>query len=91
MAKAPPFASKVRPVNWHDVTQALALVDSVPPIAGKPGRPRFRPEILQGDRAYDSKALRLELVKRGVIPKLAKIYTPNGSGLGSHAGWSSEP
>jgi transposase len=57
-------------------------VDSVQPIAGKPGRPRFRPEILQGDRAYDSKALRLELIKRGIIPKLAKRYTPNGSGLG---------
>ncbi len=77
-----PFASKVASANRHDVTQTLALVDSVQPLAGKPGRPRFRPEILQGDRAYDSKALRLGLIKRGIIPKLAKRNTPNGSGLG---------
>jgi transposase len=77
-----PLASKVTSANRHDVTQALALVDSIQPIAGKPGRPRFRPEILQGDRAYGSKGLRLKLLKRGIFPKLAKRYTPNGSGLG---------
>ncbi|MEU7082231.1 transposase [Streptomyces sp. NPDC046409] len=27
-------------VNVNDVTQTLALVDGIPPVAGRPGRPR---------------------------------------------------
>ncbi|MFF7076566.1 transposase [Streptomyces lavendulae] len=30
--------------NVNDVTQTLALVDGIPPVAGRPGRPRRRPE-----------------------------------------------
>ncbi|MEV6005115.1 transposase, partial [Streptomyces griseomycini] len=41
-------------VNVNDVTQALALVNGVPPVAGRPGRPRRRPEALLGDKGYDS-------------------------------------
>lgn len=38
--------------NVNDVTQTLAL----PPVAGRPGRPRRRPEALLGDTGYDSNA-----------------------------------
>jgi len=85
MAKAPPFASKVTSANRHDVTQALALVDSVLPIVGKPGRPRFRSEILKGAPPNNSQSFRLELINLDIIPKLVKRCTPNGSG------WSSKP
>ncbi|MER6357452.1 transposase [Streptomyces sp. NPDC001634] len=30
--------------NVNDVTQTLALVDGIPPVAGRPGRPRRRPD-----------------------------------------------
>ncbi|MEU0956931.1 transposase [Streptomyces niveus] len=40
--------------NVNDVTQTLALVDGIPPVAGRPGRPRRRPEALLGDKGYDS-------------------------------------
>src|SRR5437762_8410906 len=40
--------------NRHDVTQLLPLIDSAPPVAGKPGHPRQHPESIYGDRAYDS-------------------------------------
>ncbi|MFE3389990.1 transposase [Streptomyces anulatus] len=36
--------------NVNDVTQTLALVDGIPPVAGRPGRPR-RPEALLATRA----------------------------------------
>jgi len=62
----------------------LPLVDAIPPVAGKPGRPRRRPERVQGDRAYDSKAHRAELRRRGIQPVLARRRTENGSGLGIH-------
>ncbi len=37
--------------NVNDVTQTLALVDGSPPVAGRPGRPRRRPDALLGDKA----------------------------------------
>jgi len=77
-----PFAVKVTGANRHDVTQLLPLVESIPPIAGKVGRPRKRPDCVQGDRAYDSQPHRDALRKLGIDSVLAKRRTENGSGLG---------
>ena len=70
--------------NRHDVTQLLPLVDSVPAVAGKPGRPRRRFAKVQGDRGYDSQPHRRELQKRYTTPVLARRNTPHGSGLGKY-------
>jgi len=59
------------------------LVDSIPPIYGKPGRPRRRPDALYADRAYDSQWHRQELRNRGIRPQLARRNTEHGSGLGT--------
>ncbi|REJ90445.1 MAG: IS5 family transposase [Planctomycetota bacterium] len=75
--------------NQHDVTQLLPLVDSVPPIAGQPGRPRKRPDEVYADRAYDSEPHRQELKDRDIEPHLAKRNTEHGSGLGVFR-WVSE-
>jgi transposase len=77
-----PFAVKVTGANRHDVTQLLPLVESIPPIAGKVGHPRKRPDCVQGDRAYDSQPHRDVLHKLGIDSVLAKRRTNNGSGLG---------
>jgi transposase len=69
--------------NAHDVTQLVPLVDAIPPVRGKRGRPRRRPERLQGDRAYDSQPHRRELRRRGIQPVLARRNTEHGSGLGT--------
>ena len=73
---------KLTGANRHDVTQLLPLVESIPPIAGKVGRPRRRPDRVQGDRAYDSQPHREALRKLGIRSVLAKRRTSNGSGLG---------
>lgn len=75
--------------NRHDVTQLLPLVDGVPEIAGKPGRPRKRLEELYADRAYDSEPHRKELKDRGIKPHLARRNVEHGSGLGVFR-WVSE-
>ncbi|MGW3934046.1 transposase, partial [Streptomyces microflavus] len=49
--------------NVNDVTQTLAPVDGIPPGAGRPGRPRRRPDALLGDKGYDSNPNRDELRK----------------------------
>lgn len=79
-----PLAATITGANRHDVTQLIALVDSIPPIYGKPGRPRRRPDALYGDRAYDSQWHREQLRRRGIRPQLARRNTEHGSGLGRH-------
>jgi transposase len=77
-----PLAVSVTAANRHDITELLSLFDAVPPVKGRPGRPRRRPEIGQGDRGYDSQAHRAALRKRGIRPLLARRRTGHGSGLG---------
>jgi transposase len=60
----------------------MPLVDAIPPVRGKCGRPRRRPDRVQGDRAYDSKPHRDQIRQRGIEPVLAKRNTEHGSGLG---------
>ncbi|MGX1027495.1 transposase [Streptomyces ambofaciens] len=67
--------------NVNDVTQTLALVDGVPPVAGRPGQPR-RPEALLGDKGYDSNPNRRELRKRRILPVISRKGSPNIKGLG---------
>lgn len=50
----------------------VVMIDAVPKIRGKRGRPRQRPDKLHGDKAYASKAYRAELRKRGITPRIAR-------------------
>jgi transposase len=77
-----PLVADITPANVPDVNMLLPMVDSIPPVAGKPGRPRRRPERLQGDRGYDSEPHRKGLRQRRIEPVIAKRGTEHGSGLG---------
>jgi transposase len=68
--------------NRHDVTQLLPLVDSIPPIAGKVGRPVRRPVVVFADRGYDSGPHRERLRQRGIEPVIAERNSGHSSGLG---------
>ena len=54
----------------------------MPAIRGRRGRPRRRPDALQGDRAYDSQWHRDWLRRLGIVAIFARRRTPHGSGLG---------
>ena len=77
-----PLASILTGANRHDVTQLMALVEAIPSVRGKRGRPRRRPDQLLGDRGYDSESHRKELRSVRVKPLTAKRSTEHGSGLG---------
>jgi len=79
-----PLAQHTTGANVPDIKQLEPLVDAIPPVQGKRGRPRRRPKKVQGDRGYDSQPHRDRLQKRGIEPVLAKRRTPHGSGLGKH-------
>src|SRR5262249_50373871 len=48
-----PLAVSLPGAHRNDVTQLLPLLDKVPPVRGRRGRPRRRPDRLYADRGYD--------------------------------------
>jgi transposase len=79
-----PLAWTLTGGNRNDITQLIPLVERVPPVRGKVGRPRRRPERVTADRAYDHKPQRRELRKRKITPEIARRNTKHGSGLGRY-------
>jgi hypothetical protein len=58
------------------VTRLDVLVEAMPQIRGKRGRPLHKPKILQGDRRDSSELRRQRLPARGIRATLAKIGAP---------------
>jgi transposase len=79
-----PLAWTVAGGNRNDVTQLLELLDRVPHVRGRVGRPRRRPRTLIADRGYDYDKYRRLIWKRGVKPIIARRQIEHGSGLGRH-------
>src|SRR5213080_5441363 len=61
-----PLAWKLTGGNRHDVTQLIPLLERVPPVRGKVGRPRRRPDRVTADRGYDHDKYRVQLRERGI-------------------------
>ncbi|MGR6975023.1 IS5 family transposase [Streptomyces cynarae] len=70
--------------NRNDVTLLLPLLDAVPPVRGRVGRPRRRAVTLFADRGYDHDCYRRQVRTRGIVPAIARRGTGHGSGLGVH-------
>ncbi|MEY9989215.1 transposase [Streptomyces sp. V4I8] len=70
--------------NRNDVTQRLPLIHAVPPIRGKRGRSRQRPDVLYADRSYDHNVYRRQIRELGIRPLIARRGTGHGSGLGKN-------
>ena len=77
-----PLSFALTGANVHDSTQLVPMLIALEGVRGKVGRPRRRPDIVQGDRAYGSKAHTLFLQSLGIQDLLAKVGQPHGSGLG---------
>jgi transposase len=88
-ARGVPLAATVTAANVPDVSALLGVVDAVPPVGGKPGRPRRRPRALYADRGYDSDGHRRELRRRSIRPVIGRRRTEHGSGLGVYR-WVAE-
>ena len=77
-----PLAWSATAGNRHDVTQLMPLLDRIPAVAGRPGRPRQRPALIIADRGYDYDKYRRPLRQRGIGHRIARRQTEHGSGLG---------
>jgi len=77
-----PLAARLTAANVNDVTQLEALVAAIPPVRGKPGRPKQKPALVQADRGYDSASNRAALALQNIDEQIARRDEPHGSGLG---------
>ena len=79
-----PLSVTLSGANVPDGKKMLATVDAIPAVQGKRGRPRQRPKKLHADKAYDDRALRQELRKRGIVPRMARRGVDSSERLGRH-------
>ncbi|MEV0938176.1 IS5 family transposase [Streptomyces phaeochromogenes] len=79
-----PLAVSLTGGNRNDVTQLMPLIEAVPPVRGRRGRPRRRPDTIYADRGYDHDKYRKQVRDAGITPVIARRGTEHGSGLGVH-------
>ncbi|MFF3468642.1 IS5 family transposase [Streptomyces sp. NPDC002619] len=79
-----PLAVSLTGGNRNDVTQLIPLIEAIPPVRGRRGRPRRRPKALYADRGYDHDKYRKQVRAVGITPVIARRGTEHGSGLGVH-------
>ena len=79
-----PLSVTLSGANVPDGQRMLETVDSVEPVRGQRGRPRRRPEKLHADKAYDDRALRRGLRKRGITARIARRGVDSSARLGRY-------
>jgi transposase len=79
-----PLAVSLTGGNRNDVTQLLPLIRAVPPVRGRRGRPRRRPDAVYAARGYDHDTYRQQVRAAGITPVIARRGVAHGSGLGVH-------
>jgi transposase len=79
-----PLAVSLTGGNRNDVTQLMPLIEAVPPVRGRRGRPRGRPDTIYADRGYDHDKYRRLVRAKGIAPVIARRGVEHGSGLGTH-------
>nr|WP_157121982.1 IS5 family transposase [Nocardia miyunensis] len=79
-----PLAVSLTGGNRNDVTQLMLLIEAIPPVRGRRGRPRRRPDALYADRGYDHDKYRKLVRDKGITPFIARRGVEHGSGLGVH-------
>ncbi len=70
--------------NVHDSTVFDDLIDAVPPIRGRLGRPRKRPAKLHADKGYDDPRCRSALTTRRIKVRIARRGVESSERLGRH-------
>jgi IS5 family transposase len=79
-----PLSATITPANTHDSIAMTPTIDMIPPIAGKVGHPRFRPDKVHADKGYDYPRCRSDLVTRGITPRIARRGIESSEKLGRH-------
>jgi IS5 family transposase len=68
----------------HDSVVFEQLVDCLPSVRGKPGRPLRRPAKLHADKGYDYARCRAHLKRRSIKDRIARKGIERNDRLGRH-------
>jgi transposase len=79
-----PLAIVLTGANIHDSKVLNAVVDAVPALRQRRGRPRQRPHKLHADKGYDYPRCRRDLRARRIIPRIARRGVESSHRLGKH-------
>ena len=79
-----PLAVKVSAANVNDAKMLEVVVDAIPPVRQRRGRPRRRPQKLHADKGYDFRACRQALKRRHIVPRIARKGIESRERLGRH-------
>jgi IS5 family transposase len=83
-ARGIPLAEFITAANVNEVTVLERLIDSIPPVRGRVGRPRRRPEKLHADKGYRSRRNQPALQARGIQSRIARPMIDASERLGRH-------
>jgi transposase len=84
-----PLAFTLTGGNRNDITQLIPLLQAVPPVRGKCGRPRRRPDVVLADRGYDHDKYRRLVRDLGIRPVIAHRTRSTALDWVPSDGWSS--
>ncbi|MBB2914042.1 hypothetical protein FHS43_005354 [Streptosporangium becharense] len=76
-----PLAVRLTSGNRHDVLQLIPLIEAIPPVRGKVGKPRQRPSTLYVGRAYDHDCHRRSVLTRHTNDVSSVTFSPDGETL----------
>ncbi len=79
-----PLAELTTAANVNETTVLEQLLDSIPPVRGKRGRPRRRPEKLHADKGYRSRKNQKALRQRGIQSRIARPKIESSQRLGRY-------
>jgi transposase len=83
-ARGLPLAVQLGPANEHDSKRFEELLDSVRPVGGGRGPPRYRPTKLHADKGYDFPRCRRACRDRGIVARIARRGVESKDRLGRY-------
>ncbi|GAA3134708.1 hypothetical protein GCM10017687_58730 [Streptomyces echinatus] len=86
-----PLAVLLTGGNRNDVTQLLPLLDAIPLVRGRIGRPRRRPDSLFADRGYDMTATATKTAPEASSRRSPAVGPGTALAWASTVGWSNGP
>jgi transposase len=79
-----PLAADLSRANLNDCEMLAPMLDQLPAIKIRRGRPRSRPHKLHADKAYDHVFCRMICRVRGIRPRIARRGIEDSQRLGRH-------
>ncbi len=79
-----PLAECLTAANVNEVTVLAEVLDAVPPVGGRAGRPRRRPDRLHADTGYRSRKNQRLHRARGILRRAARPTIESSERLGRY-------